>query len=155
MCHRHGHPLYCPEPNSDAEENHRKEGVSIGDVGQLICTGEFDVAFNIHSALNLPPSMRLQRHHLEGRIDIDPGTVFYSTGVLCEYSQGILSRKMSVKTTFMVFDTSHLLIGSKLNVTHLREQFLCYQKEVYSSMLEIKGTTENWLHNKLKAGTNT
>lgn len=98
MRHRHGHPLYCPEPNVDAEENHRKEGVSIGDVGQLIFTGEFDVAFNVHGALNLPPSMRPQKSHPTGRTHIDPGTVYHSSGASYEHSQGTFSAwKMSVK----------------------------------------------------------
>lgn len=43
---KHGFPLWCPRPLSCLPFHH-KQGVSIGDVGILTSSGEFEFFFNI------------------------------------------------------------------------------------------------------------
>jgi len=86
-----GYPLYCPEPNSKAEKRYREDGVSIGDVGQVIFVGEFDVTFNIYQSpglTDLSTSMKFINLHANyqiGEKDIVPGTVYFSQGVNCDH----------------------------------------------------------------------
>jgi hypothetical protein len=45
--HRHGLPLWIPDPDENLEE-HKKQGISIGDLGLLTEDGGFEYLFNIH-----------------------------------------------------------------------------------------------------------
>lgn len=87
-----GYPLYCPEPNFKGEKRYREDGVSIGDVGQVIFVGEFDVAFNIYHSpvpIDLSTSMKslnLHANYQIGEKDTVPGTVYFSQGVNYDHS---------------------------------------------------------------------
>ncbi|KAJ7572927.1 hypothetical protein C8J56DRAFT_760925, partial [Mycena floridula] len=45
--HRHGYPLWIPEPASQLPDAYRAQGVSIGDLGSINDDGGFDYLFNI------------------------------------------------------------------------------------------------------------
>jgi hypothetical protein len=98
MHHKMGHPLYCPEPNATAEQKHREDGVSIGDVGHITWLGEFEFAFNIYHPAYFATcsasmgSLNPNSKHLVGVKDFEPGMVFHSQGVNYERSW----RNMSV-----------------------------------------------------------
>ena len=44
---KRGFPLWIPQPNTRAFLTHRREGVTIGDLGRVTAYGAFDVLFNI------------------------------------------------------------------------------------------------------------
>lgn len=48
--HRHGYPLYGPEPPENLPIQYRKKGVRIGDVGTITPDGAFDFLFNVDSS---------------------------------------------------------------------------------------------------------
>ncbi|KAH6911892.1 hypothetical protein BKA70DRAFT_1422605 [Coprinopsis sp. MPI-PUGE-AT-0042] len=45
--HRHGFPLWMPQPTADAPPSYDDKGVSVGDVGIITPSGGFDFLFNI------------------------------------------------------------------------------------------------------------
>jgi hypothetical protein len=47
---KRGFPLWVPQPNTRAFLTHRREGVTIGDLGRVTAYGAFDVLFNICKA---------------------------------------------------------------------------------------------------------
>ena len=45
--HKHGYPLYAPEPDQNHPMDYRKTGIRIGDVGLITGDGSFDFLFNV------------------------------------------------------------------------------------------------------------
>lgn len=52
--HRHGLPLWKPDPNANLLDIYTKKGISIGDLGLLTDDGGFDYLFNVHAGAEDP-----------------------------------------------------------------------------------------------------
>ena len=49
-----GYPLWLPDPSLNLPPEYRAQGVSVGDVGIIKASGEFDFLFNINLPANHP-----------------------------------------------------------------------------------------------------